>query len=104
MPLSTSWPYKNRPNASSWLKRPDTVDLSVSSQPLQVADTLQWATRLLTAAGVDSPRLDAELLLGQVLGCDRARLRAFWADDLSAPTARRYAALVQRRAQREPVA
>jgi len=76
----------------------------VSSQPLQVADTLQWATRLLTAAGVDSPRLDAELLLGQVLGCDRARLRAFWADDLSAPTARRYAALVQRRAQREPVA
>ena len=28
----------------------------------------------LAAAGVDTPRLDAELLLGSVLGVDRTRL------------------------------
>ena len=39
-----------------------------------VRDALDSALVALTAAGVDSPRLDAELLLAHALGVDRARL------------------------------
>lgn len=35
---------------------------------------LAWIAEALTGAGVDSPRLCAELLLAHVIGCDRLRL------------------------------
>lgn len=58
----------------------------------------------LRAAGVDSPRLDAELLLAEALGVDRSALRT---GDLvvTGPPVRRFQELVRRRAMgREPVA
>jgi release factor glutamine methyltransferase len=58
----------------------------------------------LAAAGVDTPRLDAELLLGSVLGVDRTRLLIDGCDPLPDEARKRYDALLARRAAREPVA
>lgn len=55
-------------------------------------------------AGSETPRLDAELLLGSVLGVDRARLVLDAARPLAAEEAQRYSALLQRRRAHEPVA
>lgn len=69
-----------------------------------VRDALDSALVALNAAQVDSPRLDAELLLADALGIDRARL---YVDDVSVegPAARRFRDAVRRRAvDRVPVA
>jgi release factor glutamine methyltransferase len=69
-----------------------------------VGDALGAAADALAAAGVDTPRLDAELLLTAATGTDRARL---WADPeagVDATAARRFGAMVRRRVNREPVA
>jgi release factor glutamine methyltransferase len=58
----------------------------------------------LAAAGVDTPRLDAELLLGAVLGVDRTRLLIDGSDAVSEGARARYDELLARRATREPVA
>lgn len=62
------------------------------------------ATKRLTDAGCDSPRLDAELLLGHVLSLNRAQLIARSEELLSPDEERTYQALLDRRAQREPLA
>jgi release factor glutamine methyltransferase len=64
---------------------------------------LERATRRLAAAS-SSPRLDAELLLAQVLGVERARLAALDERPLGAGEDAAYAALLARRAAGEPVA
>lgn len=69
-----------------------------------VRDALAAATDGLVAAGVDEPRLDAELLLGEAMGCERAALVAEGGAGVPAPAARRFGELVRRRLRREPVA
>jgi release factor glutamine methyltransferase len=69
-----------------------------------VRDALRAATDALAAAGVDSARLDAELLLAQVVGGGRARLAADPDADVDAAAAREFGAMVRRRVRREPVA
>ena len=68
------------------------------------ADLLRAGAARLRAAGVGTPRLDAEVLLAHVLGTNRAglyaRLHAASSDDVAA----RLAAAIDRRARREPVA
>ena len=55
--------------------------------------------------GVDSPRLDAELLLAEATGWDRARARRRPRRRASPPAAaRRFGEMVRRRLRREPVA
>lgn len=68
--------------------------------------TLAAAVARLRAAGTGSPRLDAEVLLLQLLGpdWDRARLYAAFADPIAPALVARYAALVEHRAAGEPVA
>jgi release factor glutamine methyltransferase len=65
---------------------------------------LAWMAQDFAALGLGSPRLDAELLLCNVLQCDRVRLYM----DMPRPLAREeldaVRALVQRRRKREPVA
>lgn len=51
-----------------------------------------------------SPALDAEVLLMHVLGCDRARLRAWPEKPLTTAQAGEYATLIERRRQGYPVA
>jgi release factor glutamine methyltransferase len=69
-----------------------------------VREALAAATDALAAAGVESPRLDAELLLADATGLDRARLAAEPARGVQANAARVFGAAVRRRVAREPVA
>ena len=69
-----------------------------------IGGALGAATARLTAAGVDSPRLDAEVLLAFVLGVDRGRLVIGRDEALEAGAAERFEAAVVRRVAREPVA
>ena len=65
---------------------------------------LNAATDALRAAGVEDPRLDAELLLAEATGWDRARLVADPDAEVPSAAARRFGEMVRRRLRREPVA
>ena len=67
-------------------------------------EALTASTDALRAAGIDEPRLDAELLLAAATGWDRARLAAHPDAEIPAGAARRFAEMVRRRLRREPVA
>jgi release factor glutamine methyltransferase len=69
-----------------------------------VAEALVSAADAIAAAGGDSPRLDAELLLASALACDRTALAADPGGPVPAPAARVFGAMVRRRVMREPVA
>lgn len=69
-----------------------------------VRDALGAAIDALAAAGVEEPRLDAELLLGEAMGCERAALMAENGAEVPAPAGRLFGELVRRRLRREPVA
>jgi release factor glutamine methyltransferase len=71
---------------------------------LTVRDALGAALDALTAAGCDTPRLDAEVMIADALGVDRGALVAD--PDMSVPgsAARLIGERVRRRVAREPVA
>lgn len=69
-----------------------------------VREALGAAVDGLAAAGVEDPRLDAELLLGEAMGCDRAALIAEPGAEVPASAARAFGEMVRRRLRREPVA
>jgi release factor glutamine methyltransferase len=69
-----------------------------------VGDALGAAVDALVAAGVESPRLDAELLLASAAGLDRERLIAEPEAPLAPAAGRQFGAMVRRRLRREPVA
>lgn len=76
----------------------------MTSRSWTIREVLDWATRDFAARGIQSPRLDAELLVASALGIDRVGLYL----DLNRPLlpAERGAIrpLVARRREREPVA
>ena len=67
---------------------------------MKLRDALQAAERRLASAGVDSPRVDAELLLAHVAGTTRSGLYS----DLDREVDGGWESLVERRATREPLA
>ena len=69
-----------------------------------VREALAAAVDALAAAGVASPRLDAELLLAAAMESDRAALVADAERGVEAAVARRFGEMVRRRVAREPVA
>jgi release factor glutamine methyltransferase len=69
-----------------------------------VRDALDSALIALTAAGVETPRLDAEVLLAAAMGVDRAALIADRAREIEPEAARAFQDFARRRTQREPVA
>jgi release factor glutamine methyltransferase len=70
-----------------------------------VREALDSAVVALSAAGVDTPRLDAEVLLAHALGVDRARLVIDRDRPVEGPAVRAFQEAVRRRAVgREPVA
>jgi release factor glutamine methyltransferase len=73
---------------------------SVSS----VRDALAAAELSLRAAGCDTPRLDAELLIAHAMGVERERLMLDPDAGVEPPAARRAMELIRRRVAREPVA
>ena len=70
---------------------------------LKLCEVLARARETLEAAS-GSPRLDAEILLGHVLGWNRARLLAHPGMSLDAAVVARFDALVVRRRSGEPIA
>jgi release factor glutamine methyltransferase len=67
-------------------------------------DALRAAVDAMKAAGVETPRLDAELLLAEATGWQRARLAANPEEEIPPAATRRFAEMVRRRLRREPVA
>lgn len=78
---------------------------SPAAGEVRAADAVRGAARLLTEAGVPSPRVDAELLLAHVLGQDPADLRRdlVLGAGLGAGERAAYARLVEQRATRVPL-
>lgn len=69
-----------------------------------VREALGASVDALAAAGVEDPRLDAELLLGEAMGCGRAALIAESGTEVPPAAGRLFGELVRRRLQREPIA
>jgi release factor glutamine methyltransferase len=70
-----------------------------------VREALDSAAIAIGAAGSDTPRLDAELLLADALGLDRTALFSEPRREVTGPPVRAFQAAVRRRSvQREPVA
>jgi release factor glutamine methyltransferase len=80
--------------------------MSASTKPgTSVREALESATIAIGAAGCDTPRLDAEVLLADVLGVDRVRLLTDRELTVAGPAVRAFQEAVRRRAfAREPVA
>jgi release factor glutamine methyltransferase len=71
---------------------------------LTIRDALDAAVPALTAAGCSTPRLDAELLIADALGADRAVIHASPDRAITGAQARLAGEHVRRRVAREPVA
>ena len=69
-----------------------------------VKDALSAATDGLRAVGVEDPRLDAEVMLAEATGRDRAMLVASPEAEVAPAAARLFGEMVRRRLRREPVA
>jgi release factor glutamine methyltransferase len=71
---------------------------------VNVAEVVRRATEYLAGKGVDSPRLDAEHLLGKALGLSRVELYMHHDRPLSGQEREAFRELVRRRGEREPLA
>ena len=69
-----------------------------------VREALEGAVPALAAVGCDTPQLDAEILIADALGVDRAALAADPERPVTAPAARLIGDRIRRRLEREPVA
>lgn len=70
-----------------------------------IKDALEGAITAIAAAGAQSPRLDAEVLLAEVLGLTRAQLLSERGLTVRGPAVRAFQSAVRRRSiEREPVA
>lgn len=75
-----------------------------ASEPWTVEKVLAWAGDDFRARGHATPRLEAELLLGHVLGLDRVRLILEHRRPLAPAELASYRELIKRRRAREPIA
>jgi release factor glutamine methyltransferase len=80
--------------------------VSATSQPQvwTIETVLRWATDDFRSRGIESPRLDAELLLGRALSSTRIQLIVDAKRALEDHELTRFRELVKRRRAREPVA
>ena len=67
-------------------------------------EVLRWGEQSLAQNALDSPRLDAAILLAHALGMTRAQLHAHPQSQLNLAELASYRQLIERRARREPVA
>lgn len=80
-----------------------TVPSVIQRDTTTVQQMLLWATSILAAAGVPSPRLDAEVLLAHVMGWKRAGLYARPEYMLTEAQQQEFRSFVERRRCWEPV-
>jgi release factor glutamine methyltransferase len=77
----------------------------VSEKRWTVLELLRWTTDYFRAKGIETPRLDAEVLLAFALGTDRLRLYLDFEKPVQSEERARFRELVKRRAdERVPVA
>lgn len=69
-----------------------------------IAELLRKSTAYLKEKGSATPRLDAEVLLAEVLGFSRVELYTHYEQPMTPPEVDRYRALIRRRSVGEPVA
>lgn len=69
-----------------------------------VLSALMWAREELTSAGIETSRLDAEILLSEVLRLERLGIYLNFDRPISREEKIRFLSLIKRRRQREPVA
>jgi release factor glutamine methyltransferase len=74
------------------------------AQGLTIAAARRELSNLFRTAGLDSPELDARLLVGHALGLDHTALSVAAGHELNAEEARTLAMLAARRLEREPIA
>ena len=79
-------------------------DLDAQLRVSTAREALEAATDALRAAGVDSPRLDAEVLLAHATGASARLVVASPEAPIDPVATRAYAEFVRRRLRREPVA
>lgn len=71
---------------------------------MTILEALQWANNKLKKTGIESPMLDAELLLAAVLDVPKSWLFGHIADELKSHQEEKFFVLVDRRLKHEPVA
>ena len=80
------------------------ANIASKSSARRQRDELRLAAECLSAGGIDNPCLDAEVLLAHCLNISREQLVTECDLTMSLAAARGFAALLQRRLAREPVA
>ncbi|MGD0382145.1 MAG: peptide chain release factor N(5)-glutamine methyltransferase [Thermoguttaceae bacterium] len=75
-----------------------------SPAPWTVGRLLQWTAEYLKTHGSESPRLDAEVLLANALGCQRIQLYTAFEDQPGEAVRTAFREMVRRRAEGAPVA
>ena len=75
-----------------------------AAAPWTVGRLLQWTVDYLKGREADSPRLDAEILLAEALGCQRIQLYTAYEDVPPDDQRTAFRELVRRRAEGTPVA
>lgn len=78
--------------------------MAAAGSAATISEALPAAIDAIAAAGCETARLDAELLLAEATGWDRARIAAEPDSRLPVGASREFAAMVRRRVRREPVA
>ncbi|HNV46165.1 MAG TPA: peptide chain release factor N(5)-glutamine methyltransferase [Spirochaetota bacterium] len=71
---------------------------------MNITDLLRQASQRLQEAGVESPRLDAEVLLAHAMGIDRVRIITGGDREVPDNERRSFDSMIDRRARREPAA
>jgi release factor glutamine methyltransferase len=75
-----------------------------TDEPWTVGRLLTWTGGYLKRHGSESPRLDAEVMLADVLHCERVQLYTHFTEPVGQPARAQFRELVRRRARGEPVA
>jgi release factor glutamine methyltransferase len=82
-----------------------TVEPAIAQEnPLSLRGALLWGAQVLSHAGLESHRLDAEVLLGHVLGMEKGQLYVNGDAPISAGHEAKFSELLLRRSRREPAA
>lgn len=79
-------------------------DQVIMSSVATISHLIVQGVHILQRAGVDTPRLDAELLLADLLGVGRAYLYAHPEEEVAAHILQEWQKRLERRARREPLA
>ena len=76
----------------------------MANQIWTIGSILKWTEQYFGTRGIDSPRLDAEVLLSHVLGKERIYLYVHFDEPLEAPELAAYREYIKQRVARQPVA